>query len=118
MDKPADPGDYIFTHGWSHPGPEQAHPIPYISQLGPNDKSKLVFKAKTSDGQIIVVKFTDRYNIMGHRLLAHHSLAPQVLYISIENTDTVEFGYKVMVMIEFLEGQTAKQSGLLYQNTN
>jgi serine/threonine protein kinase len=85
-------------------------PIKYITQL---DKSKPVFKGQDGDGQMIIVKFTDRYNAIGHRLLAEHGLAPKLLHISSENGDPGHFGYRVMVVMEFLDGQTAEEFGLV-----
>ena len=42
-------------------------------------------------------------------MLAEQNLAPKLLYVSTENTVLGYFGYKVMVVMEFLEGQTAKE---------
>jgi hypothetical protein len=111
-DEPTYSGACFFPHVRSYPGGEQAHPIQYIAQLGPEDKSKAVFKAETSDGQMIVVKFSDRYHVMAHRLLVKHGFAPQLLYHSSENTNRGDFGYQVMVVMEFVEGRTAEEMGL------
>ena len=112
-DRQLNRGDIFFPHVLSYRKTDRVVPIKYIAQLGPDNKSKAVFKGENSDGQLIVVKFTDRYNANGHRLLAEHGLAPQLLYISSENMDAGHFGYRVMVVMEFLAGQTAEDYQLV-----
>ena len=111
-DRQCNRGNIFFPHVLSYRKTDRVVAIKYIAQLGPNDKSKAVFKGEDSDGQRIVVKFTDRYNAKGHRLLAQHSFAPQLLYISSEDKDAGHFGYRVMVVMEFLDGRTAEDFDL------
>ena len=108
LDRQCNRGDIFFPHVLSYRKSDRVVAITYIAQLGPNDKSKAVFKGEDSDGQRIVVKFTDRYNAKGHRLLAEHSFAPQLLYISSEDKDAGHFGYRVMVVMEFVDSQMAE----------
>jgi serine/threonine protein kinase len=68
-----------------------------------------VFKGETMDKRMIAIKFTTRYNERGHRLLAEHGLAPELLCVRTDNKDGRECGYRVMVVMEFLDGQTATE---------
>jgi hypothetical protein len=105
------PRNCFFPHVQSYAGPNGRVEIKYIAQIGTDDKNKAVFKGETADGQKIVVKFTDRYNAAAHRMLAERNLAPGLLYVSSESTDVEDFGYKVMIVMEFVAGQTAEKQG-------
>lgn len=100
--------DCIFPHVQSYPGPSGPVEFKYLSWLVPAQKSKAIFKARTSDGQLIVVKFTDRYNATAHRLVAEANLAPQLLFISSDNPSALSGGL-IMVVMEFVEGETAHE---------
>ena len=80
-DRQCNRGDIFFPHVLSYRKTDRVVPIKYIAQLGPNNKSKAVFKGEDSDGQRIFVKFTDRYNAYGHRLLAEQSLSHAAIAI-------------------------------------
>jgi serine/threonine protein kinase len=54
-----------------------------------------------------VVKFTDRYNSVAHRLLTEHNLAPKLLYDSHKDPTARVMGCYMIVM-EYLEGKTAQ----------
>ena len=95
----------IFPERRSYPGESGCVQFKYLSQLFPDQKNKAIFKALTSDGRTIIVKFTDRYNATAHRLVAASNLAPQLLFCSSEETSEPSIGY-IMVVMEFLEGKT------------
>jgi hypothetical protein len=105
----AEIGDCFFPCVWSYPGDDRPIPFKYIAQLGPKDKSKAVFKGETVDKRMIAIKFTNWYNERGHRLLAEHGLAPELLGVRTDNEDVRECGYQVMVVMEFLDGQMAAE---------
>jgi len=109
-------GDCFFPCVRSYPGQDEPIPFKYIAQLGPKDKSKAVFKGETVDKRMIAIKFTNRYNERGHRLLAKHGLAPELLWVT-DNFDARKCGYRVMVVMEFLEGYTADNCRALDNST-
>jgi serine/threonine protein kinase len=83
----------------------------YLHKLVPVGSTRAVFKAQTSTGQLIVVKFTQRYNWMAHRLLAGHDFAPKLLYYPAmnSNSDLSEgiFGGLQMIVMEYVDGEIA-----------
>jgi serine/threonine protein kinase len=115
--KQADLADCIFPCIRSCPGVDGPIRFKYISQLGPKDKSKAVFKGETDDKTMIVIKFTNRYHEKGHQLLAQHGLAPKLLWVKVDNSDVQECGYRVMVVMEFLDGCTAEYCRALDRST-
>jgi len=54
----------------------------YIARLDTHHLSKAIFKARTQNGELIVVKFTNSYSAGGHRLLEAAALAPKLRYFS------------------------------------
>jgi tRNA A-37 threonylcarbamoyl transferase component Bud32 len=62
------------------------------------DRSKLIWKAKTEDDRLIVAKFTTEYNADAHRLLANHGLAPRLL-----SDEDLTGGWRMIIM-EFIGG--------------
>jgi serine/threonine protein kinase len=81
----------------------------YLDHLAPVESARAVFKAEMSTGQLIVVKFTQRYNHAAHRLLASHGLAPQLLYYPEMSPNQSEgiFGGLQMIVMEYVDGKTA-----------
>lgn len=65
--------------------------------------TKLVYLAKNkANGEILCVKFVQQYNVTAHKLLAKIALAPQLLHCS-----EVANGQFRMVVMDFVEGETA-----------
>lgn len=58
----------------------------------------------------VVVKFVERYGEQVHRLLAERRLAPKLLYCGpISNDPALDYGERLMVVMEYIEGKTADQ---------
>ncbi|KAL5640693.1 hypothetical protein ACGC1H_001243 [Rhizoctonia solani] len=68
----------------------------YMQRLGDPGVIRSVFEAITETGHPIVVKFAQFYNFEAHKLLATHSLAPQLLSLHAEPVG----GGLVMVVME------------------
>jgi hypothetical protein len=80
----------------------------YLAKLADESPHKAVFKAKTTSGQLIVVKFPQRYNALAHRLLADINLAPKLLYAGTDEAPThFQVGPSRMVVMAFIDGRTA-----------
>lgn len=54
----------------------------YLLPREGEERVKTIFKAHTSDGKVVVVKFTQTYCSRAHRLLADAGLAPKLLFDS------------------------------------
>ncbi|KAG7085504.1 hypothetical protein E1B28_003065 [Marasmius oreades] len=66
------------------------------STVKPSDFSMCLFRARMQDGTIVMVKFTPRYNVEAHSLLAEAELAPRLLH------RTKVVGGWFMIVMEFL----------------
>jgi len=86
----------------------QEVPFDYVIKLEDESPTKAIFKAKTTSGDFIVVKFVQTYSFAAHRLLASHGLAPRLLYPETAECETPHTfcGLKLVVM-EFVNGETA-----------
>lgn len=81
----------------------------YLSRLVDFDHTKAVFKASTSDGRVVVVKFASRYNPTAHQLLASKGFAPPLLYNGMSGE---RFGGLFMVVMGFAPGEMVGEEGL------
>jgi serine/threonine protein kinase len=86
--------------------------LDYLKPKTPESASSALFRAtiETEDGeshQDIIVKFVERYNAEAHHLLANANLAPTLLYCSTEDHNPPELGGLIMVVMEYINGQTA-----------
>lgn len=76
-------------------------PYPYLAP-------QPIFQAKMVEGDLIVVKFVQRYNADSHRLLAARKLAPSLLYSGPDAGQTHgNIGGLEMIVMEFIVGVTA-----------
>jgi serine/threonine protein kinase len=77
------------------------------------NSSKALFLAtiesEDGPGSQIVVKFTQRYNVTAHRLLAAAHQAPNLLYCSTEDPNSENLGGLIMVVMGYVSGETAHQ---------
>lgn len=87
----------------------------YLMQKIPEAPSKAIFLAttETEDGQEsrqeIVVKFVQRYNAQAHCLLAIAGRAPELIYCSKEDPNPPALSGLIMVVMGYIDGQTAHQ---------
>jgi len=88
--------------------------LDYLTSKSPESASKALFRAiiKSEDGEPpgdIVVKFVESYNAKAHRLLATADHAPTLHYCSAEDPNPPELGGLIMVVMDYVDGQTARQ---------
>lgn len=110
MDKSGLNDARFFPHICSYPGADEAFvEFRYLEKLAEASFTKPVFKAQIGDeGPFIVVKFVQRYSSDAHRLLYGLGLAPKLLYSGFDKGNTHgNCGSLKMVVMEFVEGQTA-----------
>jgi serine/threonine protein kinase len=86
----------------------------YLMGKTAESHSKAIFLAttKTEDResrQKIVVKFVQRYNTEAHHILATADRAPKLLYCSTEDPNPTDLGGLIMVVMEYIDGQSAHQ---------
>jgi serine/threonine protein kinase len=83
----------------------KAHLFPKMRE----SHAKAIFLATIEDStnRKVVVKFVQYYNEEAHRLLAAAGLAPELLYCSKEDSESEYLGELIMVVMEYVEGQTA-----------
>jgi len=99
----------FFPHILSYPTVNGVVRFEYVIKLANESPTKAVFKAKiVGGGDYIVVKFVQTYNFAAHRLLATHSLTPQLLYPeTTEYEPALNFGGLNLVVMGFVDGVTA-----------
>ncbi|GBC01176.1 hypothetical protein RclHR1_00410003 [Rhizophagus clarus] len=78
----------------------------YISELL-DDYTRTIWKAKTDDGHMIVVKFVSRYNALAHKLCENGGYAPKLLHCSDNNE--IRFGRLKMIVMEYINGTSLDQ---------
>lgn len=69
----------------------------YINEIF-DDHTRTIWKAKKENGQIIVVKFTPKYNIEAHNICSSIGRAPDLLYCSDDNEAKTLWGFKMVIM--------------------
>ena len=81
----------------------------YLKPKTPESASKALFIAttETEEPRHIIVKFVERYNTEAHRLLAASNHAPELIYYSTDDPDPPNLGGLFMVVMEYVDGQTA-----------
>ncbi|KAI9439820.1 hypothetical protein H4582DRAFT_2075187 [Lactarius indigo] len=85
-------------------------PVTQDTRDTPRSPSKAIFVATTEvKRRRIIVKFTQRYNAKAHRLLAIKGCAPELLYCSKEDPNSVDFAGLIMIVMEYIDGRTAYQ---------
>ena len=71
------------------------------------------YRARTSTGQMVVVKFVQKYGIDAHRFLAEMGYAPKVHYYGNIYEDAIERPLRPrMVVMEFIDGESAFTASL------
>ena len=71
------------------------------------------YRARTSTGQMVVVKFVQKYGIDAHRFLAEMGVAPEVLYFGDIYENVIDRRPRPrMVVMEFIDGQSAFATSL------
>ena len=71
------------------------------------------YRARTSTGQMVVVKFVQKYGIDAHRFLAEMGVAPEVLYFGDIYENVIDRRPRPrMVIMEFIDGQSAFATSL------
>ncbi len=82
----------------------------YLVPKTPDAPPKAIFQAtETESRRKIVVKFVQRYNAEAHRLLASEDRAPKLLYCSTEDPNPPDLIGLIMVVMEYIDGNTAHQ---------
>ena len=80
----------------------------YVAPLDMHDSAQLVFQArKSTEPQLLVVKFVRRYGGRAHDILAKIGLAPKLLYCGTDDDDATDFGGLRMVVMEWIDAYTA-----------
>lgn len=69
-----------------------------------DDFQKPIWKAMTSNGKSIVVKFTQQYNMTAHNICANQGLAPKLLYCG-----NVRNGF-IMIVMGYVDGYPLTQN--------
>lgn len=69
----------FFPHARQYGAGETIVRFEYSGFMGDLRVTRPIFNASTEEGEDIVVKFSERYNIGAHRMLAAEGLAPRVL---------------------------------------
>lgn len=101
----------FFPYVLSYPAGGKKIKFEYIVKLAGESATKPIFKARTAEGELIVVKFVQQYNAAAHRLLAERGLAPPLLYSGTDDGQTHgNIGGLKMVVMKFIEGKTAYEA--------
>ncbi|RGB37856.1 hypothetical protein C1646_756386 [Rhizophagus diaphanus] len=69
----------------------------YINEIF-DDHTRTIWKAKKENGEIIVVKFTPKYNIEAHNICSSIGCAPDLFYCSNDNEAKTLWGFKMVIM--------------------
>ncbi|RIB19165.1 hypothetical protein C2G38_2015932 [Gigaspora rosea] len=103
-----DPSDQrFFPYIREFPSNEGRVPFTYISELS-DDYTRTIWKAKTDDNRMIVVKFAAKYNFEAHNLCAIQDYAPKLLYCSNDEEAKTLGGLK-MVIMEYVDSTSLGQ---------
>ncbi|CAG8694548.1 3573_t:CDS:1, partial [Scutellospora calospora] len=81
----------------------------YLYQF--DDSKKFTWKAKTADGQMIVIKFVRNYNVEAHQLCSKNKMSPLLLYFN--RPDELRKFY--IIITDFVTGITLSNKNKINQ---
>ncbi|CAG8797757.1 2770_t:CDS:2, partial [Gigaspora rosea] len=107
LSSPSQAHQRFFPYIREFPSNEGRVPFTYISELS-DDYTRTIWKAKTDDNRMIVVKFAAKYNFEAHNLCAIQDYAPKLLYCSNDEEAKTLGGLK-MVIMEYVDSTSLGQ---------